>query len=224
MREYVDYTELNTYSRSPEDHYKKYVLGEELAFTPEQKERMLLGTIVGDYVDNPNYDFVKKMKEAAFDNGLILKVQRLYPRIERSGEHQVSLRADLGQGLVLYGKLDRLVKEEGIIDDYKTTREEFAWSQPRVDNDKQLGVYGLLFKENFHRFPKELAIAEINLSKRGRFKRWTTARGPKDLEIVRNWIWGIVDEMQKQGIWEQRKSWKEIELLRKQKNGETLQI
>ena len=224
MREYVDYTELNTYSRSSEDHYKKYVLGEELVFTPEQEERMTLGTIVGDYVDNPNYDFVREMKAAGFGNELVLKVQRLYPRIERSGEHQVSLWADLGQGLILYGKLDRLMKEERIIDDYKTTRGEFVWSQSRVDNDKQLGLYALLFKENFHQFPKELAIAEINLSKRGRFHRWTTVRGPKDLEIVRNWIWGIVEEMQKVGIWEQRKSWKEIEFLRKQKNGETLKI
>ena len=224
MKETIDYSELSLYEENPEDHYKRYVLGEELEYTPEQKRRMDLGTIVGNYAENPTYDFVKEMKASGFENELILKVQRLYPRIQNSGDHQVVMLVDMGPGVRLKVKLDRFVKAERIIDDYKTTESEFVWSQRKVDENKQLSVYNFAYLANYHKPLRELAIAEINLSKNGRFKRWLTQRGPRDMDYIRSWMWELVDKMKRDKIWDKRLSRQEIELLRKQKNGETLNV
>ncbi len=236
MKPTIDYSELRNYEESlkwaekenkpyeESEHYRKYVLGEEIEYPPEQKRRMDLGTIVGNYVENPTYEFVQKMTEAGFNNALILKVQKLYPRIQNSGEHQKVMFVDMGQGVKLKTKLDRFLKDERIIDDYKTTEQEFIWSQRKVDEDKQLSTYAFAFLENYHKPLRELAIAEINLAKNGRFKRWLTQRGPKDMEFIKSWIWGLVDDMKRRGIWEKRKSWQEIEFLRNQKVGNTLRI
>lgn len=217
MKLFIDYSELYLYEHSPKEHYKKHVLGEELVFPPDQKRRMLLGNIVGDYIENPQDDFVRRMKEGGFGNGLVLKVQKLYPRIERSGEHQVWLQYDFGEGVILRGKLDRFVREERIIDDYKTTENEWAWNQKKVDESRQLSVYDLLFYENFHDPLRELAIAEINLAKRGRFKRWLTSRGPTERKETKEWIFYLVNKMKREKIWELRKSYKEFELERANK-------
>ncbi len=224
MKTTVDYSELSTYEYSPADHYKKYCLAEELEYSPEQQRRMTLGSIVGDYIDNPNDDFVKRMKEAGFENGLVLKVQKLYPRIERTGEHQMWLRAELAEGITLVGKLDRFLKDERVIDDYKTTEQEDMWAQWKVDSNRQLSVYDLLFYENFHRPLRELAIAEINLAKVGRFHRWLTSRGPQDRKDTKDWILSLVGKMKQDGIWEQRKSSAEIKQVQAQKRGDTLNL
>lgn len=224
MKETIDYSELSLYEENPEEHYQRYVLGEEIIYAPDQKRRMMLGTIVGNYAEDPTYDFVKEMKANGFENELILKVQKLYPRIQNSGEHQAVLKVDMGQGVILKAKVDRFVKDARIIDDYKTTEQDFAWNQRKVDENKQLSVYNFAYLENYHKPLRELAIAEINLSKNGRFKRWLTQRGPRDMDYIRGWMWGLVDKMKREGIWDKRLSRKEIELLRKQKNGETLNV
>jgi CRISPR/Cas system-associated exonuclease Cas4 (RecB family) len=206
MKKYFSYSEFSCFFWNKDEYYKRYILGEQ----EEPNEKMKIGKIIHSYLEDNYYPLTKEFKELGLDNKRIVVIKKMLDKIEPKllPEHEKIIFADL-KGINLMAIFDGFDKR-GLLDDYKTT-DEHKWEQWKVDYNKQMSFYALVYKLCYHKYFRQIRIWELNTIK-GTVKHYETARGPRDLKYIEAEILRAIYEIKNLNWWERRLSRKEREM------------
>src|SRR3990167_7306878 len=146
MKDYLSFSEMCLFQTNPEEHYRRYVLGEESPMGPEAN----LGKIIHQAMENPKFNWIKELKDNKFEHKELI-VRKILDRgfQERGTEHEKWISTTLNNGTKLAGILDSFDKD-GYLWEYKTSEKPERWSQWIVDDHKQLSFYALIYWLNYH--------------------------------------------------------------------------
>lgn len=219
MKRQFSYSEYYLFNRSRDLYYKEYILGEKR----ESNEKMEIGTAVHEWLADPKYDIIERLKELGIRGDRMLACRKMMDKIEvkRLPESEVSLIAKMKDGTNLIAILDGLKRDDRELAEYKTTDQldpDKRWKQWHVDNNEQLSVYAFAYKLAYHKFFRMIKLYELHTIK-GTCKTFETVRGPKDLKDIQWKLEKCIREIKERGWWEQRKSRKEREQIRQKKLG-----
>lgn len=201
---------MSLFYRDKDQYYKQYILGESF----EPNEKMLLGSVIHAYLEDPKYDLVKKLKELGISGKRLVAIKKAVTKAEvkKLSEQEVIMVAEL-KGIKLLVKVDGFDKKCYNIDDYKTTDtidKYRRWSQWRADKDEQMSFYALVHRLAYYKYPRVIRILELHTVK-GTCKVFETVRGPQDLKLISEKIIRCVNELKMLGWWERRLSRRERE-------------
>jgi hypothetical protein len=197
---------MRTFFSSKKEYYDRYILG----LPYEANRAQQLGKIVHAFIEDPRYRWLPELKSLGYTKRDLYPIRKALSKLspKRPPKSEVVLRGETKDGIKLLSIFDGLDKEERILYEYKTTSEDRAWSQYRVDYNEQLSFYSYVYYLNFHKFLKEIRLYQIDI-KKGNVKTFYTARGPKDLDYIKVRINECLVDLKRLGWWELRKSQKE---------------
>ena len=206
MKDYISFSEMRTFFSSKKEYYDRYILG--LPYEPNKAQQ--LGKIVHAFIEDPRYRWLPELKSLGYTKRDLFPIRKALSKLspKRPPKSEVVLRAETKEGIKLLSIFDGLDKEERTLYEYKTTSEDKAWTQYRVDSNEQISFYGLVYYLNFHKFFKEVKFYQIDI-KKGNVKTFYTTRGPKDLEAIKFRINECVVDLKRLGWWDKRLSTKE---------------
>ena len=166
-REYLSWSQMSLFKRSPEQYRRYYILGEERGTTPE----MEYGKRLADVLEKG-------------DDGKDILISGLYSLLPKYKIPEKELTAEAG-GIKLLGKLDSYNPETHDFYEYKTGK--VPWTKRRADNHGQLTFYAMLIYLNYKVLPKmKLIWAETEwdngeIIATGRIKEFPTKRSLADI-------------------------------------------
>lgn len=223
MKPYISYSEMSSYfwgqyqTKHPEDYpdiksiedfdwYKRYILGEQI----EPSLQMKTGTAIHEWLDDPKYPIIRILKELKYTKGEIITMRKMLDKAtkKRAPSREVVLRAEVVKGIPVMIIIDNFWKEGGI-EDWKTTSNPGQWSGFKADYSDQLSLYAAVYKKKFFKYPRWLAIHELELTK-GTVKSYYTARGPRDIKHINDKVREYKSQCEKLGLWTERKSREEM--------------
>ena len=214
MKQYVSYSELSAYYWDKQRWYDRYILGKE----EEMPERATLGSDIHKYWEDEKYPLTEKLKERGYTPKQVVAIKKAANKLVKwkLPEPEAKMYAELKNEIKLFGLFDSWDKENKILAELKTSDQEDAWTQWRVNNNEQLSFYALIYWKTYHGFLKEIRLHFLN-PKKGTLKTFYTARGPKDLEHIYNKIQQFVQDIKNKGLWSQRLSREERDQLQQKK-------
>lgn len=137
-REYLSWTQFDTFKRSPEQYRKVYLLGQKF--------------------ESPAMDFGKRFADALEHGGKATgdpDIDFALDLLPRYPKHEHEIRV-VTRGLVLMGKMDAYDPKKLLVAEYKTGKA--TWTQDRVDKHGQLTFYTMLHYLKYGKMPKEWVL------------------------------------------------------------------
>ena len=169
-REYLSWSQMNLFERSPEEYKRIYIYGEK----GYKSDAIELGK-----------EFAKRMEEQKDgENEEINGIARFFPK---SPEREKEIRVDF-EGIPLLGKLDGFNKKKLIIREDKTGKK---WTQKQADKLGQITFYTILVKAKYGKMPKKIFLDWAETKRRddgkleftGKIKTFETKRTMEDILI-----------------------------------------
>lgn len=198
----LSWSELHLWETSPEEHHQRYIQGIKSPTTPQQE----FGTIIHTTIADRKFPWIKELvvkqrpvQEQHIARKILNKIETKRPK-----ESEVFLVAQTFNGIPLVAIFDGLDKENRILIEYKTSGGAY-WNQTTVDRHGQLTFYAYVYHLKFHSYFREIQLHRMH-TKSGNVKTFYTARGPKDIEDMKNRVQYCYDQLMKQGLWHLRKS------------------
>ncbi len=214
-------SELNLYYRDYPAWKNWYIHGIPKEFDEVSQRRMDIGSACHNWLEDNRYPIKKTLKGFGYEGkdfvkafkGLNKANDKCYPEKEKI------FIAETGSGVRILAKIDEF-DQAGKMGDHKVTqkanpRYPFTWKDmddphKRFSYYNQLTFYALVYRLLFHKYPQEIRVNKIDLS-RGTCKSLTTARGPEDLR----YILGLINRMVAEtgDLWEKRLDRKQRDLI-----------
>lgn len=203
----LSWSELHTWEHSPQEHYDRYILGN---FTPPSSAQEF-GSIIHKTIESPQFPWLKELVTKGRPAQEQKTARKILNAVEtkRPKESEVYMTAMLYNDIPLAAIFDGLDKGNRELDEYKTSSGSY-WTQKTVDSHGQLSFYALVFFINYHAYFREIRLHRLH-SKTGTVKTFYTARGPQDLQEIRQRIVMCKNTLEKQGLWLKRLSKKDRE-------------
>jgi hypothetical protein len=169
-REYISWSQLQLFEKSPFEYAKVYIYNEKVT-----NPFIELGKELAEALERDDWK-----KEESPDIELARILLPSYP------EREAELKGEVG-GVKILGKLDGFDRKLLRLGEFKTGRAE--WTQKRVDEFGQLTFYSLLIYKNFGKIPNEIKLHWVpseydengKLKLAGEVRTFETHRTMKDL-------------------------------------------
>jgi len=170
-------------------------------------EAQQLGSLVHQAIDDPRTPWLKTLREWGWDSERMKPIRKLLTKVhtKRAPEREVSMRAETKSGVKLFSIFDGFDKADRVLYEYKTTGEKKRWTQWKVDTDLQLSFYAYVYWLNTHSFFREIRLYALHVVP-GNCETFVTTRSRTDILRIEKIIDQSVVQMQREGIWELRKS------------------
>lgn len=196
----LSWSELYSFEKYPDDWYAQYIEGKE----KPPNNAMVLGNIAHSAIEKSLYRYDKELEAVGMEDKIPI-VAAIVSKISRvkldSPEH--FMRAKTRTGIGLYGFLDDFDSKNLILNEYKTSDIDEKWTQHIVDNHAQLNFYAYMLYLKRRKYFKEINLYFCHTG-RGTVKKFTTARGPRDIHYIAQRIEAAVSKMKQKNLWELR--------------------
>lgn len=211
MKQFVSHSEISSWIYDKDAYVRKYIDGIE----EPPNERMILGKLIHEAIAEPAYSLVENLKKEGFSQKQQVIACKLVDKVKKPKFPEVRMTIE-HKDVKFIAFLDGLDPTEGLLEEHKTTdnmkdgKRVEKWWQPRVDADKQLSMYDWMYGLYHHKFLREIRLNRLDTTT-GTVKTFYTIRSRADRKMIEEYIFGVINEWKKEGLWLKRLSRKEAE-------------